>query len=301
MGGFSSWCRIPGQFSASQWWKQSTKLWLMGISQWIQVKGAAEAIAFITERSKPLAFYVFTTDKTIAQLMVSEVSAGGIVVNDTCLQVCERSQLIQPFLYSSQLNLPRPLSIFNPPCGGITSWIYNHNQNKFHLTNKLDLKNSQETAAHSLWCLLNMLLNSLDFSLSPTVCGSRSAFWRSGWEWNWCLPWQIFLRHIQQPQGSSVQARSWRCICKVPSTHQTQTEDHQELAHWRLLGCHSSPSWLEAVSNEIKGDVRLLFCCKKMQAAGKHPTPTVNKLLCWVSSERTIKSQKEFFVTQMLA
>ncbi|CAM6029817.1 unnamed protein product [Sphagnum balticum] len=52
----------------------------------IKVKGAAEAIAFITERSKPLAFYVFTTDKTIAQLMVSEVSAGGIVVNDTCLQ-----------------------------------------------------------------------------------------------------------------------------------------------------------------------------------------------------------------------
>ncbi len=70
----------------------------MGISQWIQVKGAAEAIAFITERSKPLAFYVFTTDKTIAQLMVSEVSAGGIVVNDTCLQVCEWSRLIQDFL-----------------------------------------------------------------------------------------------------------------------------------------------------------------------------------------------------------
>ncbi len=169
MGGFSLWCRIPGQFSASQWWKQSTKSCLMGISQWIQVKGAAEAIAFITERSKPLAFYVFTTDKTIAQLMVSEVSAGGIVVNDTCLQVCEWIQLIQPFLYSSQLNLPRPPSIFNPPCGGIISSIYNHNQNKFHLTNKLHLKNSQETAAHSLWCLLNMLLNSLDFSLSHSL------------------------------------------------------------------------------------------------------------------------------------
>ncbi len=142
---------------------------LKGIGQWIQVKGAAEAIAFITERSKPLAFYVFTTDKTIAQLMVSEVSAGGIVVNDTCLQVCEWSQLIQPFLYSSQLNLPRPPSIFNPPCGDITSSIYNHNQNKFHLTKKLDLKNSQETAAHSLWSLLNVLLNSLDFSLSHSL------------------------------------------------------------------------------------------------------------------------------------
>jgi hypothetical protein len=30
--------------------------------------------------------------------MVSEVSAGGIVVNDTCLQVCEWSRLIQDFL-----------------------------------------------------------------------------------------------------------------------------------------------------------------------------------------------------------
>ncbi|KAI0236681.1 Aldehyde dehydrogenase, dimeric NADP-preferring [Lamellibrachia satsuma] len=44
-----------------------------------------EAIAFIKSRDKPLAFYVFSKDKRVVDRMLSEVSSGGITVNDVIM------------------------------------------------------------------------------------------------------------------------------------------------------------------------------------------------------------------------
>lgn len=51
------------------------------------MKGVTEAIEFINDRPKPLAAYVFTTKKEVEQQFVADVSAGGMVVNDTSLHV----------------------------------------------------------------------------------------------------------------------------------------------------------------------------------------------------------------------
>lgn len=46
-----------------------------------------EAIARITERPKPLALYLFSTDKTIQQQVLDRTSSGGVCLNDVFLQV----------------------------------------------------------------------------------------------------------------------------------------------------------------------------------------------------------------------
>ncbi len=51
----------------------------------ISYQTTEEAIAFIRQKPKPLAFYVFTNDRKRLKLILTRVSAGGITVNDTIM------------------------------------------------------------------------------------------------------------------------------------------------------------------------------------------------------------------------
>ena len=48
-----------------------------------------QALRFIMERPRPLAFYPFTDDATALQRMLDVVVAGGITINDTLLHVAQ--------------------------------------------------------------------------------------------------------------------------------------------------------------------------------------------------------------------
>jgi aldehyde dehydrogenase (NAD+) len=51
------------------------------------VSSAAEAIAFVNKRPKPLALYVFTNRSATAELILNSTSSGGACVNDVLLHV----------------------------------------------------------------------------------------------------------------------------------------------------------------------------------------------------------------------
>ncbi|XP_002966702.2 aldehyde dehydrogenase family 3 member H1 [Selaginella moellendorffii] len=51
----------------------------------IPVDSMESAMSFVNTRPKPLALYLFTRDKALEKKVVSETSAGGMVVNDTVL------------------------------------------------------------------------------------------------------------------------------------------------------------------------------------------------------------------------
>ncbi|XP_004684621.1 PREDICTED: fatty aldehyde dehydrogenase isoform X3 [Condylura cristata] len=51
----------------------------------VPVKNADEAIQFINEREKPLAFYVFSHNKQLIKRMIDETSSGGVTVNDVIM------------------------------------------------------------------------------------------------------------------------------------------------------------------------------------------------------------------------
>lgn len=53
----------------------------------LTVKDAAEAINFINEREKPLALYIFSKNKDVTNLILSNTSSGGACVNDTIMHV----------------------------------------------------------------------------------------------------------------------------------------------------------------------------------------------------------------------
>jgi len=58
------------------------------LARWCeQVKGEQEATDIINDRNKPLAAYIFTSKKEVQERMVANISAGGLVVNDTVLHV----------------------------------------------------------------------------------------------------------------------------------------------------------------------------------------------------------------------
>lgn len=52
-----------------------------------QVNKLEESIDVINSGAKPLAAYVFTTDNKFKEQFVKNVSAGGLLVNDTALHV----------------------------------------------------------------------------------------------------------------------------------------------------------------------------------------------------------------------
>ncbi|KAI5098864.1 fatty aldehyde dehydrogenase isoform X2, partial [Silurus meridionalis] len=51
----------------------------------VTVNDVNEAIRFINEREKPLALYVFSSDKKVIKRMLGETSSGGVVVNDVMI------------------------------------------------------------------------------------------------------------------------------------------------------------------------------------------------------------------------
>jgi aldehyde dehydrogenase (NAD+) len=53
----------------------------------IAVEDVTEAIAFVNDRDKPLALYVFTSDENVADRVIANTSAGGVCVNHTVLHV----------------------------------------------------------------------------------------------------------------------------------------------------------------------------------------------------------------------
>ncbi|XP_050299194.1 aldehyde dehydrogenase, dimeric NADP-preferring-like [Anthonomus grandis grandis] len=53
----------------------------------INVRDANEAIQFINKREKPLALYVFTKNKKIKDLFLTNTSSGGVCLNDTVMQL----------------------------------------------------------------------------------------------------------------------------------------------------------------------------------------------------------------------
>ena len=53
----------------------------------IEYTNLEEAIAFVNERPKPLALYIFSKDKIKQQKVVNSTSSGGVCINDTIMHV----------------------------------------------------------------------------------------------------------------------------------------------------------------------------------------------------------------------
>ena len=53
----------------------------------IEYNSLSEAIAFVNERPKPLALYLFSKNKDYQQRVLRETSSGGVCINDTVMQV----------------------------------------------------------------------------------------------------------------------------------------------------------------------------------------------------------------------
>jgi acyl-CoA reductase-like NAD-dependent aldehyde dehydrogenase len=53
----------------------------------IEYTNLEEAIAFVNERPKPLALYIFSKDEIKQQKVINSTSSGGVCINDTIMQV----------------------------------------------------------------------------------------------------------------------------------------------------------------------------------------------------------------------
>ncbi|XP_066221087.1 aldehyde dehydrogenase family 3 member A2 isoform X1 [Saccopteryx leptura] len=51
----------------------------------VPVKSAEEAVKFINDREKPLAFYIFSRNKKLVQRLIDSTSSGGVTVNDVIM------------------------------------------------------------------------------------------------------------------------------------------------------------------------------------------------------------------------
>uniref|UniRef100_A0A8D1NE33 Aldehyde dehydrogenase family 3 member A2 n=1 Tax=Sus scrofa TaxID=9823 RepID=A0A8D1NE33_PIG len=51
----------------------------------VPVKNADEAVKFINEREKPLAFYVFSRNNKLIKRMIEATSSGGVTGNDVIM------------------------------------------------------------------------------------------------------------------------------------------------------------------------------------------------------------------------
>lgn len=52
-----------------------------------QVDNVRDSFDMINSRSKPLAAYIFTSDEELKKDFVGDISAGGMLINDTILHV----------------------------------------------------------------------------------------------------------------------------------------------------------------------------------------------------------------------
>lgn len=57
----------------------------------LTVQNASEAIKFINDREKPLALYIFSKNKDVINLILSNTSSGGVCVNDTLVHAASDS------------------------------------------------------------------------------------------------------------------------------------------------------------------------------------------------------------------
>ena len=53
----------------------------------LTVRSMDEALAFVNARPKPLAFYIFTQNKSVEQMFLRRASFGGGCVNDTIIHL----------------------------------------------------------------------------------------------------------------------------------------------------------------------------------------------------------------------
>ena len=61
------------------------------ILPFITVNNEQEAVQFINARPKPLALYVFTSNKSLAQRIIDSTSSGSTCVNDVIFQIAPPS------------------------------------------------------------------------------------------------------------------------------------------------------------------------------------------------------------------
>ena len=59
----------------------------------IKVGGSQEAEAFVKEREKPLALYLFTNDRSLQERFMRYVSFGGGCINDTIVHIALRANM----------------------------------------------------------------------------------------------------------------------------------------------------------------------------------------------------------------
>ena len=80
-----------------------------------------ESLDIIISKPKPLAAYLFTTDKKLQDEFVSSVPAGGMCINDTALHVGQSLSLSLPSLIASLIFSINLSQITNPnlPFGGV--------------------------------------------------------------------------------------------------------------------------------------------------------------------------------------
>ncbi|MBC7531142.1 MAG: aldehyde dehydrogenase family protein [Oligoflexus sp.] len=53
----------------------------------LTVKDVDEAVRFVNRRPKPLALYLFSSDKHIVEKVLTETSSGGVCVNDDVMHM----------------------------------------------------------------------------------------------------------------------------------------------------------------------------------------------------------------------
>ncbi|KAE8753134.1 Aldehyde dehydrogenase [Frankliniella occidentalis] len=90
----------------------------------VNVENAYEAIKFINSREKPLAFYVFTSDKKVKDLLLKQTSSGGVAVNDTLMHftgllVTEGMDKPLALYIFSDNKVERDLFLKNTSSGGV--------------------------------------------------------------------------------------------------------------------------------------------------------------------------------------
>ena len=64
-----------------------------------QVDNVEDSFNIINSRSKPLAAYIFTSDEELKKAFVRDISAGGMLINDTIIHVNHK---LCPLLYSKK-------------------------------------------------------------------------------------------------------------------------------------------------------------------------------------------------------
>nr|CAD7405601.1 unnamed protein product [Timema poppensis] len=80
----------------------------------VNVESAFDAIKFINSREEPLTLYVFTTDKKVRELILSQTRSGSTCINDTLMHFKPLA-----FYIFSKSSKDRDLLINNVSCGGV--------------------------------------------------------------------------------------------------------------------------------------------------------------------------------------